>query len=79
VHRLTTVSVDSISTSTMRDIGLGLAATTYLMGNQCSQARRRLCRLGMGGWEGVGMTSVLFAVHIKGSIGVSTSKHAKRL
>jgi hypothetical protein len=30
---LTAVSVDSISTSTVRDIGPGLAATTYLTGN----------------------------------------------
>jgi hypothetical protein len=33
IHHLTAVSIDSISTSTVRDIGLGLAATTYLMGN----------------------------------------------
>jgi hypothetical protein len=82
VHRLTAVSVDSISTSTVRDIGPGLAATMYLMGNQCSQAGRQLHRLGMGGvggWEWVCTTSVLFAAHIKGSIGVSTSKHVKRL
>jgi hypothetical protein len=79
VHRLTAVSIDLVSTSTMRDIGPGLAATTYLTGNRRSQAGRRLRQLGMGGWEGVCMTSVLFAVHIKGSIGVSTSKHAKRL
>jgi hypothetical protein len=77
VHRLTAVSVDSISTLTMRDISPGLAATMYLTGNRRSQAGRRLCRLGMGGGEGVGTTSVLFAAHIKGSIGVSTSKHAK--
>jgi hypothetical protein len=31
VHRLTTVSVDSISTSAVRDISPGLTATTYLM------------------------------------------------
>jgi hypothetical protein len=53
VHRLIAVSVDSISTSTMRDIGPGLADTTYLMGNRCSQAGRQLRRFGMGGWEGV--------------------------
>jgi hypothetical protein len=78
VHHLTAVSVDSISTLTARDIGPGLAATMYLTGNLCSQAGRRLRRLGMGGWE-VGTTSVLFVAHIKGSIGVSTSKHAKQL
>jgi hypothetical protein len=33
VHHLTVVSIDSISTSTARDIGPGLAATIYLMGN----------------------------------------------
>jgi hypothetical protein len=38
VHHLTTVSINSISTSTVGGIGPGLAATTYLMGNQCSQA-----------------------------------------
>jgi hypothetical protein len=79
VHRLTAVSVDSISTSTARDIGPGLAATMYLTGNRHSQAGRQLRRLGIGGWEGVGTTSVLSAAHVKGSIGVSTSKHAKRL
>jgi hypothetical protein len=73
------ITVVLISTSTVRDIGPGLAATTYLMGNRHSQAGRQLHQLGMGGWEGVGMTSVLFAAHIKGSIGVSTSKHVKRL
>jgi hypothetical protein len=33
VHCLTAVSVDSISTSTTRDIGSGLAVTMYLTGN----------------------------------------------
>jgi hypothetical protein len=33
VHHLTTVSIDSISTSTARDIGPRLATTMYLMGN----------------------------------------------
>jgi hypothetical protein len=33
VHHMAAVSVDSISISTMRDIGPGLAATTYLTGN----------------------------------------------
>jgi hypothetical protein len=62
-----------------RDIGPGLAATTYLMGNRRSQAGRQLHQFGMGGWEGVCMTSVLFVTHIRGSIGVSTSRHAKQL
>jgi hypothetical protein len=79
VHRLTTVSIDSISTSTMRDITPGLAAMTYLTGNRCSQAGMQLRRFGMGGWEGICMTSVLFAMHVWGSIMVSTSRHAKRL
>jgi hypothetical protein len=82
VCHLTAVSVDSISTSTARNIGPGLAATMYLMGKRRSQAGRRLCQLGMGGvggWEWVCKTSVLFSAHIKGSIGVSTSKHVKRL
>jgi hypothetical protein len=64
VHHLTAVSIDSISTSIMRDIGPGLAATTYLMGNQCSQAGRQLRQFGMRGWEVVCMTSVLFVMHI---------------
>jgi uncharacterized membrane protein YoaK (UPF0700 family) len=72
VHHLTAVFVDSISTSTARDMGPGLAATTYLTGNQHSQAGKRLRRLELGGWEGVFMTSVLFATHIRGSIRVST-------
>jgi hypothetical protein len=79
VHRLTAVSVDLISTSTTRDISPGLAATTYLTGNRCSQAGRQLRRFGMGGWEGVCTTSVLFVTHIRGSIGVSTSRHVKQL
>jgi hypothetical protein len=61
---LTAVSVDSISTSTRRDISPGLAATTYLTGNRCSQAGRQLRQFGMGGLEGVCMTSVLFVMHI---------------
>jgi hypothetical protein len=61
VHHLTAVSVDLISTSTVRDISPGLAATMYLMGNRHSQAGMQLRRFGMGGWEGVCMTSVLFA------------------
>jgi hypothetical protein len=64
VHHLTTVSVNSISMSTTRDIGLGLAATTYLTGNRYSQTGRRLCWFGMGGWEGVCTTFVLFVMHI---------------
>jgi hypothetical protein len=64
VYHLTAVSVDSISTSTMRDIGPAFAATTYLMGNRHSQAGRQLHQFGMGGWEEVCMTSVLFATHI---------------
>jgi hypothetical protein len=64
VHYLTVVSVDLISTSTRRDIGPGLAATTYLMSNQCSQAGRRLHQFGMGGWEWVFTTSVPLATHI---------------
>jgi hypothetical protein len=48
VHHLTAVSVDSISTSTVRDMGPGLAATTYLTGNQRSQAGKRLCQLELG-------------------------------
>jgi hypothetical protein len=79
VHHLTAVSVDSISISTARDMGPALAATTYLMGNQCSQAGKRLCWLELGGWEGVCMASVLFVMHIQGSIRVSTSRHVKRL
>jgi ABC-type amino acid transport system permease subunit len=79
VHHLTAVYVDSISTFTRRDIGPGLAVMTYLTGNQSSQAGRQLCWLGMGGWEGVCMTSVLLIMHIRGSVGVSTSKHAKPL
>jgi hypothetical protein len=79
VHCLTVVSVDSISTSTVRDIGPGLAATTYLTGNRRSQAGRQLCWFGIGGWEGVCTTSVLFVMHVRGSIGLSTSRHAKRL
>jgi hypothetical protein len=77
VRRLTAVSVDSISTSTVRDISPGLAATTNLTGNRRSQAGRRLRRFGMGGWEGVCTTSVSFVTPIKVSIGVSTSRHAK--
>jgi hypothetical protein len=65
-------TVNSISTSTVRDIGPGLAATTYLAGNRRSQAGRLLHQFGMGGWEGVCMTSVLFVMHVRGSIGVST-------
>jgi hypothetical protein len=49
VHCLTAVSVDSISISTVRDIGPGLAAMTYLMGNRRSQAGRHLRQFGMGG------------------------------
>jgi hypothetical protein len=79
MHHLTAVSVDSISTSTARDMGPGLAATTYLTGNRCSQAGKQLHRLGLGGWEGVCTASVLFATHIRGSIRVSTSRHVKRL
>jgi hypothetical protein len=79
MHRLTAMSVDSISTSTVRDMGPGLAATTYLTGNRRSQAGKRLRRLELGGWEGVCMASVLFAMHIQGSITVSTSRHAKQL
>jgi hypothetical protein len=52
VHHLTTVSVDSISASTRRDIGPKLAAMMYLTGNRHSQAGRRLCRFGMGGLSG---------------------------
>jgi hypothetical protein len=77
VRRLTVVSIDSISTSTVRDIGPGLAATTNLMGNRRSQAGRQLRRWGMGEWESVCTTSVSFVTHIRGSIGVSTSRHAK--
>jgi hypothetical protein len=66
VHRLTAVSIDSISMSTARDMGLGLAATTYLTGNRRSQAGKRLCRLELGGWEDVCTASVLFAMHIQG-------------
>jgi hypothetical protein len=51
VHHLTAVSVDSISTSTARDMGPGLAVTTYLTGNQCSQAGKQLHQLELGGWE----------------------------
>jgi hypothetical protein len=79
VHHLTAMSVDSISMSTVRDMGPGLAATTYLTGDQCSQAGKQLRWLELGGWEGVCMASVLFATHIRGSIRVSTSRHAKRL
>jgi hypothetical protein len=64
VHRLTAVSVDSISTSTARDMGPGLAATTYLTGNRRSQAGKQLHRLELGGWEDVCTASVLFATHI---------------
>jgi hypothetical protein len=64
VHHLTMVSVNSISTSTARDIGPGLAATMYLTGNRHSQAGRQLHRFEMGGWEGVCMTSVPLATHI---------------
>jgi hypothetical protein len=64
VHRLTAMSVNSISTSTARDMGLGLAATIYLMGNWRSQAGKQLRQLELGGWEGVGTASVLFATHI---------------
>jgi hypothetical protein len=42
IHHLTAVSVDSISTSMASDIDPGLAATTYLLGNRRSQARRQL-------------------------------------
>jgi hypothetical protein len=69
----------TISMSTARDIGPGLAATTYLTGNRHSQAGKRLRRLELGGWEGVCTASVLFVMHIRGSIRVSTSRHAKRL
>jgi hypothetical protein len=79
VHHLTTMCVDSISTSTARDMGPGLAATTYLTSNRCSQAGKRLCQLELGGWEGVCMASVLFVMHIQGSIRVSTSIHVKQL
>jgi hypothetical protein len=79
VHCLTAVSVDLISTFTARDISTGLAATTYLMGNQCSQSGRQLHQFGIGGWEGVCMASVLFVMHVRRSIGVSTSRHVKRL
>jgi hypothetical protein len=64
VYHLTTVSIDLISTSTVRDIGPGLTATMYLMGNQHSQDGWQLHQFGMGGWEGVCMTSVLFAMYI---------------
>jgi hypothetical protein len=64
VHRLIAMSVDLISMSTRRDIGPGLAATTYLTGNRRSQAGRQLHRFGMGKWEGVCMTFVLFMMHI---------------
>jgi hypothetical protein len=60
-------------------MGPGLAATTYLTGNRRSQAGKRLHQLELGGWEGVCMTSVLFATHIRGSIRVSTSRHVKQL
>jgi hypothetical protein len=76
MHRLTAMSVNIISTSTARDMGPGLAATTYLTGNRCSQAGKRLHWLELGGWEGVCTTSVLFVMHIRGSIRVSTSRHA---
>jgi hypothetical protein len=59
VRRLTAVFVDSISTSTARDISPGLTAMTYLTGNRRSQAGRQLCQFGMGEWEGVCTTSVL--------------------
>jgi hypothetical protein len=42
VHRLTAVSINSISMSMVSDIDPGLAATTYLPGNWCSQAGRQL-------------------------------------
>jgi hypothetical protein len=64
MHCLTAMSINSISMSTARDIGLGLAATTYLTGNQHSQAGKRLRRLELGGWEGVCTASVLFAMYI---------------
>jgi hypothetical protein len=79
VHRLTAMSVNSISTSTARDMGPGLAAATYLTSNRCSQAGKQLRQLELGGWEGVCTASVLFATHIQRSIRVSTSRHAKRL
>jgi hypothetical protein len=60
MHRQTTMSVNSIFISTARDMGLGLAATTYLTGNRHAQAGK----LELGGWEGVCTTSVLFAMHI---------------
>jgi hypothetical protein len=50
-----------------------------LTSNLCSQAGRLLRQFGMGGWEDVCTTSVLFVTHIRGSIGVSTSRHAKQL
>jgi hypothetical protein len=40
VHQLIAVSVDSMSTSTRRDISPGLTATTSLTGNQHPQAER---------------------------------------
>jgi cystathionine beta-lyase family protein involved in aluminum resistance len=58
VHCLTAVSVDLISTSTMRDIGPGLAATMYLMGNRCSQAGWLLCWFGIG--DGSGFAQLLY-------------------
>jgi hypothetical protein len=79
VHRLTAVSVDSISTSMASDIDPGLDAITYMRGNRCSQARRQLRQLGMGGWEMVCMTFALSIFHITGSIVVSTCRHAYRL
>jgi hypothetical protein len=64
MHRLTAMSIDSISTSTVRDVGPGLAATTYLTGNRRSQADKQLRQLELGVWEGVCTTSVLFVTHI---------------
>jgi hypothetical protein len=65
------MSVDLISTSMACDIDLGLDAITYVQGNQCSQAQRQMCRLGVGGWEIVYMTFALSILQTVGSIVVS--------
>jgi hypothetical protein len=49
------VFIASISMSTLSNIDPGLEVTTYLQGNQCSQAGQWLYWLELGGWEMVCM------------------------